>query len=238
MSLKKRMLFSVLASCVSLSALQEFPLDPYRPLQCSFSSLHHNRVAFDGAGVVQIYSEHDWVDATPDPVSGQIFVRYLGGADQTALLSFVLDTGDVQDVFFDFSSRPSEVLLVRCCCLRDSLDCSEVPVEECFNPRDPEFIRGVIDDFKNGTVPNHCQSVPHTTYQKRLSRGVYLVRVGKFLCQEQVLYLYEVKNTRRRSVSISAQDLRHEGGVWSFVDVEKIPSRSKALGIVAMEKRV
>lgn len=215
-----------------LLSLQESELAPLEPIQATFSSSFHNRIVFEEARVVQAISTARGVELKPDECSGQMFLTTNGKKISNALISFILDTGVVQDVLLDFVPQPSEVLFVRCC----SIDLEEGECGECFDIRDPSQIKAIVQESVKGVCPSGFESLPFQAYRRNLCKGVVLHRVGKFGREGKLIYLYEISSSR--SVKLSEEDLCHEGGIWVYLEQNKICPGEKVLALVAVDDEV
>ncbi|MCH9626263.1 MAG: hypothetical protein S4CHLAM123_14590 [Chlamydiales bacterium] len=225
-----KLIFFVLLSTSSLSAAIFYEIDTTRPLCCSFSNKHHNRILVDQGRIKKIIFPEDKLCVRMEELSGQAFVQTKYLTHEPTIVSVVTQEGFVQDIEITFSDCPTQTIVLK----NHSAECSSLQ-QVTESTQDHSSIGCLVDNILKGEVPCGYLSTPFRASSFKPKRGIAAKLVGRLQSREDTLFIYEIRNKTRWSRKICEGEIACPGTLWAYLENHCLNPKEKTLAIVAAQ---
>jgi hypothetical protein len=224
----RKIALAFLCSTMPLSAAIFYEIDTTRPLCCSLSNKHHNRILVEQGRVKKIIFPEEKLFVRMEEVSGQVFVQLKYPTADPTLISVVTQEGFVQDIEILFSDCPSQVIV-----LKNRIEQGLQELCEAIRDETPS-INASLNCLLKGEMPKGYDSIPFQRCTLRPKFGISASLVGKLKGCTDVLCLYEVSNTTFCCRKILEKEIACRGSLWAFLEKNCLCPKEKILAIVAV----
>ncbi len=202
-------------------------IDTTRPLKCSLSAKHHNRILVDDGRIQKVIFPEEHLLVRVENISGQVFLQAHHMTPKNTTLSIINHEGLVQDLEITFEDKPAEVVI-----LQEPI--SSTNPKEQNNETCSMTIDSIIDHIRHGSVPPGYTSTPTTKMFLKLKPGVGVGYSERYIGSKDALYVFQVKNTTCSRKCIQEQELTLENSQWVFLEKNTLSPKETILGIVSV----
>jgi hypothetical protein len=217
--------------CVTpLSGAILYEIDTKKPLCCSFSNKHHNRILIEEGRVKKIMFPEEKLFIRMEDVSGQVFVQAKYQLQEPTVVSVITQEGLVQDIEITFSDCPSQVVV-----LKDGVSAKGQPLCEPVASSCCSSIDCSIACLLKGKMPSGYVSMPFRRSVFSPKLGITAKLVGKLQGNAETLCIYEIVNSNFWSRKIFEKEIACRGALWVFLEKKCLASKEKIMGIVAVQ---
>ncbi len=221
-----------IAACAPLFGGTTFcMLNTAKPLDCTFSSIHHNRIAVQGGRVHKIICPENAIAVKLEEQSGQAFLQALTSPCDPVTVSVVTDTGEVQDLRIDFHEGKSEIILLHY--PRSYLDPCEEVVSSFDDQLPTSCISTVIDYLSCRDIPPGYEYSPINSKPQRMGKGIYIRTTTRLHSAEETIFVRQICNRTRKSIQLSESRLTPAGCSWSYLTQPTLPPGKTATLLIA-----
>lgn len=222
----KSSLLALLLVSHPLSATIFHRIDTTTPLECTFSSCHHNRILVNGQRIRKVICPEVPLSIRMEEESGQVFVHALPDAPERVTLSVITNSGLVQDLEISFGERSSEVVV-----LTD-------PKEEktVSNARSAKGFLAFSNLIFAGRLPEGYRYLPVKHVQFCLSDGGIARLVARLEGESDYILVYQIINRSCQWQGVRECELSCIGSQWVCLESNRIPPSSRIMGLVSVRK--
>ena len=226
--LKIVLAFSLCAAPLSGAILYE--IDTKKPLCCSFSNKHHNRILIEEGRVKKIMFPEEKLFVRMEDVSGQVFIQAKYQTQEPTVVSVITQEGLVQDIEITFSDCPSQVVVLKE---------GEIAKDHSFYEPEATPVCSSIDcpiaRLLKGKMPSGYISTrfKRSVFSPKL--GIKAKLVGKLRGSAETLCVYEIVNSTFWSRKIHEKEIACRGVLWVFLEKKCLCSKEKILAVVAVQ---
>jgi hypothetical protein len=224
------LLFGLLVT-FSVDAVLFHEIDTTRVLKCTFSSIHHNRIAVDKGRIKKLIYPNEQLYVSSEEESGQVFIQSKDAYSAPTTIAVVTQGGYVQDIEIAFQEIPAEVVILS---EPPSCDASSVVQDSPFCPDDS--LRVKIEAVMQGKVPDNYFERPFEEKIWKPKLGLVGRTFLKLRGPSDTLYVFEVQNTCRKNHVLLEKDLYCQKAKWIFLEKTSLNPSETLMGMVATDE--
>lgn len=232
----KKILFLTVLGCVysmNIFAATYYEINTKSPLFCHLSSKFQNRIMIENGRIKKVVStDSERLSIQIEDITGQAFLYLRDPNIDEISISIVSDTGVIQDIHVNFIDRMAEVIIL------------EYPEKEickiCEIQDDQQIAKSLtlnkIEAILSGSIPQgYCVSAV-TSGKWVLKKGIELEPKSILEGFDEIIYVYQVKNTLKQQQTLLECELECIGSSWVYLETNTLYGKQKALGIVAVKR--
>ncbi len=208
-------------------------IDTTRPLRCTLSSIHHNRILVESGRIKKLIFPEDKLYVRMEETSGQVFVQTKSSFEEKIVVSVITKEGLVQDIELTFSESPSQVIILKDSNPEEKPMLSTVDYTLC-SSTESEDIQTTVNDILQGRAPSGYIAAPVINSTCTIKPGITAKVVGRFQSWHHDLYIYQVKNTRPWRKRLYEKSFSHPKSLWVYLANHCLKPNDNTLAIVAV----
>jgi hypothetical protein len=229
MNIRTKIFAAIVATLVTceLSAVIFHEIDTTRPLRCTFSLEHQNRVMVNGGRIQKAIFPDGRISVQMEDESGQIFVYPLNNFQRETTLSVVTENGFVQDLEIKFEVQSTEVVILN------------EPGEVCDESNEKEIeaakIENSIRKILNGETPEGFVAFEDFRGETKSMICLDVKRIARFEGDRQTLYLYLIMNKGLKHICLHEQTLSSTAN-WIYLAQNNLQPKEEIVAIVSVNR--
>ena len=224
MKLMKLILFVLTWSHVS--AAQYIQIDSTEVIKVNLSWRNHNRIGIVGERIKKAFYSSSLVCVEVEEETGQIFIQAVKPDCPSTSISIVSDSGVVQDLEVSFSDISSEIILLEHPSeIWESKNCNIHPLKS-------SAIAYLVENLIKDTIPDGYKSIEDNDHPVPLHNGLELRRTSRLVSDEQIVFVYRLKNVSCKDNSVTECQVNILDGDWVFLDRYRLKPQECALVLI------
>ena len=213
----------------SAQAFIEAKIDEKKPFEVTLSRTSHNRIGVKNGTVEKVIGNGSIFSLTIDANTGNAFVNLLQDIlDKPTTLTIVTGSGMMQDLTVSSREGPAE-----------HISLIEEEGEETFtlSPFSHAFTVTFLNQILEGNVPfGYGQRPILETERLELPTSLSVQALKAFEGSFEEILVYEIENTGKQSIVITADAVKQEHNSWVFLNARELRPKERVLCVIGNQK--
>lgn len=229
--MKKKCLLNVTLSLLILQRLTGaifYDMDTTKPLKCSFSDRHPNRIMMDKQSIEKvIHAEPESLQILIEDKAGQAFVMANQEITDPVTLCVMTSNGEVQDLEVTFQEQASQLVILQA--KQPSDLAKQLPVEDC-------KMETIIQAVLANQIPRGSFVTSFCIEPSFLRKNMKIQEINRFDRQFEIIRVFTVSNCSKQKQIIQEKELLFENAAWVFLEKNTLIPKESLKAIVCIKK--